>query len=52
MLCRIIGTCGYRRAGYEKADAKQYAELAENMKTAFHAEYFKPSTNVYATGSQ
>ncbi len=36
----------------EGADAKQYSELAENIKRAFNAKYFNPATNVYGTGSQ
>ena len=33
-------------------DARHYADLAENIKSAFNQEFFNESTNQYATGSQ
>ena len=35
-----------------EADASAYAKLAEEVKTAFHREYFDPKTGGYATNSQ
>ncbi len=34
------------------AEAKAYAKLAEDIKAAFHKEYFDPKTGNYANGSQ
>jgi len=34
------------------ADAKSYADLAETIKTVFHAEYFDPKTRNYSGGTQ
>lgn len=33
-------------------DAQAYSKLAEDIKTAFHAEYFDPKTKNYANGTQ
>lgn len=35
-----------------EADASAYGKLAEEVKTAFHREYFDPKTGGYATNSQ
>jgi len=34
------------------ADAKRYAELAENIRQSFNREFFQPEAGYYATGSQ
>jgi alpha-L-rhamnosidase len=36
----------------KEADAKAYGQLAEEIKTAFHREYFDPKTGGYATNTQ
>jgi hypothetical protein len=36
----------------KKEDAVHYAELAEEVRTAFNNKFFNPETKVYATGSQ
>jgi len=36
----------------QRQDARHYAELAEQIKSAFHRKFFNENTNQYATGSQ